>query len=238
VARSAGPTLETTHGTTPVLTMMETIELELERLYPDLAGLTLPAPGGSVAAIQVEPGTVLFSEAARCAGFPLVLEGEVRVFRSSGEGRQLELYRVIPGEVCLASSASLFRHQPMAATAVATRPTRLVLVPPAEFERWLEQPAFRNFVMGMFAERMADLAGLIDAVAFRRLDQRLAAALLGHGRELTVTHQALADELGTVREIVTRLLRRFERDGWIELGRERVRIVDSAALRAFAGSVT
>lgn len=218
--------------------MTDLFQRDLERLYPELAGLTSPSPRDGLAAIRVEPGTVLFSEAARCAGFPLVLEGEVRVFRSSGEGRQLELYRIVPGEVCLVSSASLFRHQPMAATAVATRPTRLVLVPPAEFERWLERPAFRNFVMGMFAERMADLAGLIDAVAFRRLDQRLAAALLGKGRDLAVTHQALADELGTVREIITRLLRRFERDGWIELGRERIRIVDSTALRGLAGSVT
>ncbi|HQR72768.1 MAG TPA: Crp/Fnr family transcriptional regulator, partial [Burkholderiaceae bacterium] len=74
--------------------MTESIEHELERLYPDLTGLRLPSSPGGIAAIQVEPGTVLFSEAARCAGFPLVLEGEVRVFRSSGEGRQLELYRI------------------------------------------------------------------------------------------------------------------------------------------------
>jgi len=167
-----------------------------------------------------------------------LLDGEVRVFRSSSEGRQLELYRVVPGELCLASSASLFRSQPMAATAIATRATRLVLIPPSVFEQWLALPAFRNFVMGMFADRMADLASLIDAIAFRRLDQRLAAALLGRGPDLSVTHQALADELGTVREIVTRLLRRFERDGWIELGRERIRIVDSAALRSLGASVT
>jgi len=85
----------------------------------------------------------------------------------------------------------------MAATAIATRATRLVLIPPSVFEQWLALPAFRNFVMGMFADRMADLASLIDAIAFRRLDQRLAAALLGRGPDLSVTHQALADELGT-----------------------------------------
>jgi CRP/FNR family transcriptional regulator len=213
----------------------------LAALYPDL-DLPPPADDGeraARAAVAVPAGAVLFTENAPCRGFPLLLEGEVRVFRTSPEGRQLELYRVVPGEMCLASAAGLFRHLPMAASAVAVRPTRLMLVPPALFERWLTLPGFRRFVMGMFADRMGDLAGLIDAIAFRRLDQRLAAALLGKGPELAVTHQALADELGTVREIVTRLLRRFERDGWIELGRERVRILDGGALRALAaGSVT
>ncbi len=84
---------------------------------------------------------------------------------------------------------------------------------------------------------MADLTGLIDAVAFRKLDQRLAAALLGRGQDLAITHQQLADELGTVREIVTRLLRRFEREGWVRLGRERIHIADSPALRALAATL-
>jgi CRP/FNR family transcriptional regulator len=120
---------------------------------------------------------------------------------------------------------------------VTTRPTTLLLIPPPVFARWLETPAFRNDVLGLFAERMADLTGLIDAVAFRKLDQRLAGALLGHGTELLTTHQRLADELGTVREIVTRLLRRFEREGWVTLARERIHIRDSAALRALASAL-
>ena len=95
-------------------------------------------------------------------------------------------------------------------------------------------PVFRNEVLGLFASRMADLTSLIDAVAFHKLDQRLAAALLGHGQVLSRTHQDLADELGTVREVVTRLLRRFEREGWVSLSRESIHISDSAALRGLA----
>ena len=113
----------------------------------------------------------------------------------------------------------------------------LLLIPAEVFRRWLETPAFRNEVLGLFAERMADLTSLVDAVAFHKLDQRLAAALLGHGQLLAVSHQTLADELGTVREIVTRLLRRFEREGWVELAREHIRIIDSAALRALASAL-
>ena len=105
------------------------------------------------------------------------------------------------------------------------------------FNQWLETPPFRDAVLGLFAERMADLTGLIDAVAFQRLDQRLAAALLGRGPDLALTHQELADELGTVREMVSRLLRRFEREGWVELARERIHIRDSAALRTVAAAL-
>jgi len=206
-------------------------------LYPALAQVC-PAwnhPGAVLGPLQVPAGTVLFDTHAPCQGFPLVLEGEIKVSRASGDGRVLELYRVVPGELCLVSSASLFRSQPLSAQGLTTRPTTLLLIPPPVFAQWLETPAFRNEVLGLFADRMADLTVLIDAVAFRQLDQRLAAALLGHGSDLHTTHQKLADELGTVREIVTRLLRRFEREGWVELGREHIRITDSVGLRGMAG---
>ncbi len=209
----------------------------LVSLYPALAHVT-PSPGelgdGGGAMLEVPPGTPLFETGMACQGFPLVLSGEVKVFRTSADGRSLELYRVSPGELCLVSCASLFRHQTMSARGVATQPTTLCLIPPPVFDRWLAEPGFRQEVLGLFAERMADLTALVDAVAFRRLDQRLAAALLGRGQTLSITHQGLADELGTVREIVTRLLRRFEREGWIELAREQIRIQNSAALRSMA----
>ena len=207
-----------------------------EFLYPALSIVrpSLLELGASVGPLAVPAGHTLFHENAQCKGFPLVLEGEVKVSRSSGDGRSLELYRVVPGELCLVSSACLFRAQPLSAHGVTTRPSTLLLISPSVFQQWLETPQFRNTVLGLFAERMADLTSLIDAVAFHRLDHRLAAALLGHGKELTVTHQALADALGTVREIVTRLLRRFEREGWVALGRERITIVDGAALRDLA----
>jgi CRP/FNR family transcriptional regulator, anaerobic regulatory protein len=204
-------------------------------LYPSLATVSPPLEAlGPAARIAVAAGTVLFRERQPCQGFPLILEGEIRVSRASADGRALELYRVGPGELCLVSSACLFRTEPLMANGVATRPTTLSLIPPHVFAAWLDAPQFRNLVLGLFADRMADLTSLVDAIAFHRLDERLAAALLGHGQELPITHQALAQELGTVREIVTRLLRRFEREGWVELSRERIRILDSSALRRHA----
>lgn len=207
---------------------------ELIRHYPSLASADR-SELDALPVASVPGGAVLFDVGQPCQGFPLVLDGEIRVSRQSSEGRSLELYRVVPGEICLVSSASLFGHKALAATGVTARASRLVLLPPPLFSRWLALPAFREAVLGLFAERMADLTALVDAVAFRRLDQRLAAALLGRGHDVPVTHQALADELGTVREIVTRLLHRFERDGWITLSREHIHIIRSAELRSLAG---
>ena len=208
-------------------------------LYPALAHVqpTLADLGPGAVPMSMPAGTVLFSENEACQGFPLVLGGEIKVSRSSGDGRSLELYRVVPGELCLVSSSCLFRAQPLSADGVTTKASTLLLIAPGIFRRWLETPAFRNDVLGLFAERMADLTSLIDAVAFHKLDRRLAAALLGHGPQRRVTHQMLADELGTVREIVTRLLRRFEREGWVTLGREQIHIADGPALRRLAATL-
>jgi CRP/FNR family transcriptional regulator len=209
----------------------------MQALYPGLQSLGGELTQLAGQAVTVPAGTVLYEENDPCRGLPLVLQGEVRVTRHSADGRSLELYRVVPGEMCLISSACLFRAQPLSAQAVAARPTRLLLVPPETFRGWLAQTGFRDYVLGVYAERMAELAALVDAVAFHRLDRRLAAALLGHGSEIAVTHQQLADSLGTVREMVTRLLKRFEREGWLQLSRERIRILDGAALRRLAEAV-
>ena len=201
-------------------------------LYPALAALADRLD--ALPSIRCPSGTPLFQENEACQGFPLVIEGEVRVSRSAANGRELELYRVSPGEMCLASSAGLFADQPLGARGVTTMETALVLLPPQDFQAGMADLVFRSYVLGLFAQRMTDLTTLIEAVAFQRLDSRLAAALLGHGQQRHITHQALADELGTVREIVTRLLHRFERDGWVELSRECITLRNSAALRELA----
>ena len=214
----------------------------LVEAYPALADLPEPLRAATwpreLQALSAPAGAVLFEEHAPCQGFPLVLAGEVRVARGSAQGRSLELYRVGRGELCVVSACGLFGQSPLAAHGQAVAPTRLLLLSPAGFEQWTAHPPFRRFVFGVFADRLADLMGLAEAVAFQRLDQRLAAALLGHGTTVQTTHQALADELGTVREIVTRLLKRFERAGWVQLARERIELRDAAALRALSAGET
>ena len=172
--------------------------------------------------VTVAAGTVLFDERQPCLGFPFVLAGSIRVAKAAANGRQLPLYRVQAGESCILTSSCLLGHADYNARGVAETETTLALLPRPLFDALLEQPAFRDFVFHLFAERMADLMQLVEEVAFRKLDQRLAALLLGKGKLLHTTHQQLADELGSVREMVSRLLKGFADQGLVRLARERV----------------
>lgn len=218
--------------------MTPELQQRLRTLYPvlDRLPLSILAPVLEHEAMLVEApaGLTLFTEGAACRGFPLVLSGAVRVARGSQGGRSLELYRVTPGEMCVISTTCLFGQAALSAEGAAVEPTELVLLSPAGFNTLTQEEAFRTYAFGTLADRMAQLMALVEAVAFQRLDQRLAAALLGHGAVVAATHQALADEVGTVREIVTRLLHRFEAAGHLRIGRGRIELLAPAALRRLA----
>jgi CRP/FNR family transcriptional regulator len=184
--------------------------------------------------MRVPPGAMLFDDRQACEGFPFVIEGSVRVSKCAPNGRELPLYRVTPGETCIISSSCLLGHEDYNARGVTETETLLMMLPKAVFDEMMDERPFRDFIFHLFAERIADLMQLIEEVAFRKLDQRLAALLLGKGRMLHVTHQQLADELGSVREIVSRLLKNFADQGLVRLSREQVEILDPAGLRRLA----
>lgn len=209
-------------------------------LYPVLAKLPARLLQRICAALQstsIPSGTTVFDERQACHGFPFVLAGAIRVLKVSASGRELPLYRVTAGESCIITSSCLFSHADYNARGVTDGPTTLALLPNALFDELLTEPVFRDFVFALFSERIAELMQLVEEVAFQKLDQRLAALLLGKGRLVHATHQQLADELGSVREIVSRLLKRFAEQGLVRLGREQVEILDAAGLRR-AASVT
>ena len=194
---------------------------QLERLLAEAQLLQLPA------------GTVLFDASQPCRGFPLLLEGSVRVAKSTPTGREILLYRVDPGQGCILSGGCLLGHSDYTARGIAERDVTLLSVPPALFQELLLQfEPFRRFVFGMYGERLAEMMELVEEVAFRRLDERLAQLLVHRGPVIEATHQRLADELGSVREIVSRLLRSFEERGWVKLERERHNDVDPKSLAA------
>lgn len=215
-------------------------EAALVALYPVMASLPAALLQGVTAAMQImsiPSGTTVFDERQPCRGFPLVLEGAIRVVKVSANGRELPLYRVVAGESCIITSSCLMGNADYNARGVTEGATTLALLPRGLFDEMLAQPDFRGFVFSLFAERMAELMQLVEEVAFRKLDQRLAALLLGKGRLVHATHQQLADELGSVREMVSRLLKGFAEQGLVRLGREQVEVLDAAGLRR-AASVT
>jgi CRP/FNR family transcriptional regulator len=209
-------------------------------LYPVLARLPaglLQRIADTAQTLSLPAGTTVFDERQPCRGFPFVLDGAIRVAKQSAGGRELPLYRVVAGESCIITSSCLLGHADYNARGVTEGPTTLALLPRELFDDLLGEPVFRDFVFALFSERMAELMQLVEEVAFRKLDQRLAALLLGKGRTVHATHQQLADELGSVREMVSRLLKGFAEQGLVKLGREQVEVLDPAGLRKVA-SVT
>ena len=204
-------------------------------LFSDLPPALLDELLAGMQEIRVPAGTVLFDERQPCAGFPLVLEGDIRVTKAAPSGRGILLYRVGSGEGCILSGGCLLGNSAYSASGVAETDVVLLRIPPALFQKLMvESEPFRRFVFGMYGERLSEVMELVEAVAFQRLDARLAQLLIRRGPVLHATHQSLADELGSVREIVSRLLRSFEDRGWVRLERERVTVLDLKALAAHA----
>ncbi|MBK8062950.1 MAG: Crp/Fnr family transcriptional regulator [Betaproteobacteria bacterium] len=214
------------------------LSARLTSLYPTLGSLPelkLREFVDRCQTLRVPAGTRMFDDHTPCQAFPMLLEGSIRVAKASASGRELLLYRVLPSEACVLTSSCLLGRHDYSARGTVEQDALLLAVPqPAFFHLVDTHPPFREYIFALFAERITELMELVEAVAFRRLDQRLAALLLGKGREVHATHQQLAEELGSVREIVTRLLKHFAEDGLVGLGRERVEILDPAGLRRIA----
>lgn len=210
----------------------------LLQLYPALAELPVAEQDALLAQAMMVPipaGTVVFDENQPCQGFPMLLSGSIRVIKSSPNGRELQLYRVLPSESCILTSSCLLGHTRYQARGIAEQDLEMVLLPAPSFHSLLgKNESFRNYVFHLFSDRLTDLMQLVSAVAFQKLDQRLAALLVAKPSPLRTTHQALADELGSAREIVSRLLKGFTEQGWVRLAREQIEVIDVAALKRFA----
>lgn len=203
--------------------------------YPVLATLDLAALLADTVVIQLPVGTLVFDENQPCLGFPLILSGSIRVSKVAASGRELQLYRVLAGESCILTSSCLLGHTRYQARGIVDASLEMLVLPATIFHQLLAQnAAFRSYVFSLFSDRLTDLMTLVSAVAFQKLDQRLAALLVSKASPLHSTHQALADELGSAREIVSRLLKNFAEQGWVKLGREHIAITDLAALQRYA----
>jgi CRP/FNR family transcriptional regulator len=212
-------------------------KLVLER-FPALSGVAADRLDRFLAAsawVNAARGTVLFGAREPCRGFPLLLAGSVGVWKIAPSGREILLYRVEAGEGCVLSGGCLLAREEYSATGIAETDVTLVNLAPEAFHALLlEHEPFRRFVFALYGARLAEVMEVVEEVAFRRLDQRLARLLVRRGPVLAQTHQALADELGSVREIVTRLLRGFEARRWVRLERGRISVLDPKALAALA----
>lgn len=192
--------------------------------------------------VRLPAGVTVFADGDACQAFLLVVEGSVRVQKVAETGREIVLYRVEPGQTCVLTTSCLLSHGVYGAEGVTETPVAGMALAPAAFQDLMAtSAAFRTFVFAAYATRVSDLLMLIEEVAFGRIDQRLAAVLLeraGAGGIVAATHQDLAVELGTAREVVSRQLKDFERRGLLALARGRVTLIDRSGLAGLARTVT
>lgn len=188
--------------------------------------------------VRVPEGTVLFGPGKAPENLLLLLGGSVRVQQTTDQGREIVLYRVHAGESCVLTTACLLAYEDYSAEGIAETDVEAVAIPRSVFDALVsESKSFRNFVFSAYSRRITDLFHVIEEIAFRKVDIRLAQKLVALSNDegrLKTTHAQLAAELGTAREVISRQLQEFQRRGWVETSRGEVRITDVDALSNLA----
>jgi CRP/FNR family transcriptional regulator, anaerobic regulatory protein len=209
----------------------------LLRQYPVFSEL----PPELLQRVQREAGVVsapagkrLIDEGSPCSAYLLVTGGNIRVGKAGHSGHEILLYRVNPGESCILTVSALLGNTSYSIQASAEKDLTAFAIPRVLFLELLQKSTpFRTFIFRYFPERISHLMGLIEDVAFRHVDERLASLLLQRPEPILATHQNLADELGTTREVVSRILEDFQERGAVRLGRKKIEILDRALLESF-----
>ena len=196
----------------------------------------------AAAIVSLAAGEYFLREGDSCAHFAILVSGKMRVFKLAESGHEITLYHVGPGEACPLNVACILSDRPVPAMACVEEAVDAVVVPAETFRRWIaEHESLRTYVFQMFSTRLSEVMSLVEEVAFRRMDQRVARRLTelsarGNGTQhaIETTHADLASDLGTAREVVSRLLKEFERLGAITLSRGKIEIRDAGLLRDLA----
>lgn len=181
---------------------------------------------GLVKAFREE--TQILSPGQKVDWIPMVLQGSIRVLRDDPSGKEILLYYIQPGESCVMSILAMNRQQESQVRAIATSETQLLLLPVEAFKRWAKDyHSWNEFVLELYTTRFEELIQVVNELAFSRVDQRLAEFLqkrvqIEQSQTILATHQQIADELGTAREVVSRLLKAMEQSGRVKLGRGKI----------------
>lgn len=185
-------------------------------------------------------GELIHNGDADCVGLLLVKSGRLRVFILSEDGREITLYRLLPGEICLFSASCMMPQIAFAVTVTAEAPSEVLVLPPDVYKAVMAESApLANFTNELIAARFSDVMWLIEQILWKSFDRRLAAFLLAeakleHSATLHLTYEAIANHMGTAREVVTRMLRYFQGEGWVKLARGTLQLTDEPSLRALA----
>ncbi len=209
-------------------------------LFPGLSAMTadhLKYAKEIVQFSELRNGDIAYLQGWECPHYLMCIDGQTRVYRRSTEGREVLVYRVTSGDTCILTTQCLLSGGTFPAESVAESDVRLAAIPSNGFRHLMDVSwVFREFVLNDYTRLLGSMFSLIEDVAFKSIDQRLTARLLadvGPDGVVNKTHQRLADDLGSVREVVTRKLGAWERSGWITTTRGSIIINDRAALARY-----
>ena len=208
----------------------------LQRADPDLKREFLQ----TASLARIPQGKDVFAEGDPIDAIALLVSGVVRVYKIGETGREITLYRFGNGESCILTANAILSRQSFPAVATVERDAEAVMIPAGAFRDWVRRyDLWRDFVFDLLSQRLSSVMALVDEVAFRRMDGRIAAFLTQRGRRenpIPVTHQEIAAELGTSREVVSRILEDFVGRDLIHMTRGAVEVLEFPALEAFGVS--
>jgi CRP/FNR family transcriptional regulator len=176
-------------------------------------------------------GDIVLDENAYIKSIPIVLSGSIRVIQTDEDGREILLYYISPGESCIMSFLGGMHHDTSKVKVVAEEKSEILLLPIDKVSVLIkEQPEWLDYIFRLYHKRFEELLQVVNAVAFKKMDERLLALIkmkctLTKSNTLHVTHEQLANELGTVRVVVSRLLKQMEDEGLVELGRNKISLM-------------
>lgn len=186
---------------------------------------------------QIKKGTMIHNGSMDCTGLLLIKHGQLRAYILSDEGREITLYRLFDRDMCLFSASCIMRSIQFDVAIEAEKDTDLWIIPPEVYKTIMEESAaVANYTNELMASRFSDVMWLMEQIMWKSFDKRLAAFLLEEStlegnNTLKLTHEIIANHLGTAREVVTRMLRYFQSEGIVKLTRGTVEITDQEKLR-------
>ena len=214
--------------------------MELSELFPVWDKLTPQQQSllsQTLVSQSVSKGHVIHNGSLTCSGLLLVRSGQLRAYSLSDEGREITLYRLFDRDICLFSASCIMRSIQFEVIIQAEKDSQICFVPPQVFKQLMEQSApVANFTNELMATRFSEVMWLMEQIMWKSMDKRLAAFLLEEtaiedSNLLKITHEAIANHIGTHREVITRMLRYFQSEGMVKLTRGTVQILDEEKLR-------
>ncbi len=180
---------------------------------------------------KMEEGKVIMNYGEYIKGLPMLIEGTIKILREDEEGHEILLYYLNAGETCAMSLTCCIAHQKSEIKAIAEDPVKMLFIPVKYMDEWMKQyESWRNFVMQTYRNRFSELLHTIDSIAFLKMDERLLKYLYDKVERTNkhifyVTHQEIAKELNTSREVISRLLKQLEKEGKVKLSRNKIKVI-------------